>query len=93
MIRLQWKPVEPSALRVPGGRPVAVVLATVGLIATMIAIVLAFIPREEGVNATVAAARILGGTLAMRGTGVVFYVLARRRQTASSGAVFPRSRS
>jgi amino acid transporter len=93
MIRLQWKPVEPGVWRVPGGRPVAILLAVVGLISILIAIVLAFIPSEEGVNILAAAAKILGGTLAMLGTGVVFYVVARRRRTARSGAVFPRGGS
>jgi hypothetical protein len=47
MIRLQRDPVPQGAGRLPGGKPVAVVLASVGLIMTMLTIVLAIVPPND----------------------------------------------
>jgi len=52
MIVLQREPAGPDVMRVPGGKPVAVALASVGFFVTAVSIVLACIPPDEEPNKT-----------------------------------------
>jgi amino acid transporter len=79
MIKLQREPAGPEVIRVPGGAPVAKLLAVVGFITTAISIVLACIPAADEPNKALAVAKIVGlsGILLAIGAGV--YVAGRRR--------------
>ncbi|MGD0891879.1 MAG: APC family permease [Terracidiphilus sp.] len=75
MIRLQFHPAPAQARRVPGGKPVAIALASVGLLSTAITIVLSVIPSAEETNKPLAIAKVLGATAVLIGMGVALFVI------------------
>jgi glutamate:GABA antiporter len=79
MIRLQAFPAGPEAMRVPGGKPVAYVLATIGMVTTLVAIGLSCVPGPEEVNKTLALTKVLGLTAGLLAVGVVLYGVGRTR--------------
>ena len=80
MIKLQKQPTGPDVIRVPGGRPVAITLAVIGMLSTALTIVLSVIPEPEEVNKPLAIAKVLGSTAALIGAGVVVFVIAQHRK-------------
>lgn len=82
MIRLQREPFPEGAMRLPGGKPVAIVLASVGLVTTTLTILLAIVPPDEEPHKGMAVAKLLGSTLLLIGAGIVVFLSARwRRKT------------
>jgi len=79
MIRLQSRPAGPEVRRVPGGRPVAIALASVGFASTAITILLSVIPGADETNKPLAVAKVLGGTIVLVGAGVAVFLASRRR--------------
>ena len=79
VIRLQREPAGPDVMRIPGGRPVAIFMALVGLFATIISSVLACIPPGDEPNKVLAVAKLLGSSACLVGIGAVIYWLGRRR--------------
>lgn len=77
MIRLQSKPVEPGVRRVPGGKPVAVILASMGLASTLLTIVLSAVPAGDEPDKSLALAKVVGGTVALVGTGIAVFLYSR----------------
>lgn len=77
MIRMQSRPAPPEARRVPGGKPVAIALASIGLLSTAITIVLSVIPAGDEINKPLAVAKVLGGTAALVGLGVAVFLFSR----------------
>jgi hypothetical protein len=77
MIRLQGRRVSGDVRRVPGGKPVAVLLASLGLLSTATTIVLSVIPGAAETNKPLAVAKVLGGTMALVGVGVVVFIGSR----------------
>jgi amino acid transporter len=80
MIKLQREPAGPEVIRVPGGTPVAIVLATIGFSTTVISIGLAMLPADDEPNKPLAVVKILGLTAAMLVVGVGLYVIGQRRE-------------
>lgn len=83
MIVLQREPAGPEVMRVPGGRPVAILVAAVGFIVTAVSIVLACVPPDEEPDKMFAIVKVVGSSLVLVGIGAVVYLLGRRR--AGSG--------
>jgi amino acid transporter len=82
MIRLQRDPVPPGVTRLPGGKPAAVFIATVGLITTLLTIVLAVVPPDDEPHKALAIAKVIGSTLLLVGAGVVVFLSRKwRRRT------------
>jgi amino acid transporter len=79
MIRLQSKPVGSEVRRVPGGKPVAIALAGLGLVSTAATIVLSAIPAPDEPNKLLAVVKIVGGCVVLMGAGVVVFLLERRK--------------
>ena len=79
MIRLQREPTGPEVTRVPGGRPVATVVALVGLTTTTLTIVLSVIPQPDEPNKSLALLKIVGGTAALLLLGAGIYAAGKRR--------------
>ncbi len=79
-IRLQREPAGPEVLRVPGGRPVAIVLGVVGFVTTLITIVLSFFPAPDETNKPLAVAKLALVTAVTVGSGVLIYWMKRRRE-------------
>ena len=82
MIRLQREPAGPGVRRVPGGKPVAIALASIGLISTSATIVLCIIPGADETNKPLAVVKVLGGTLVLIGAGVAVFLAERRKARA-----------
>jgi amino acid transporter len=84
MITLQREPAGPDVIRVPGGRPVAIALASLGFAVTSISIVLACIPADEEPNKMLAVIKVVGASVALIAIGVMVYVAGRGRATRAS---------
>ena len=83
VIRLQKEPTGPDVMRIPGGKPVAIVLAILGLLTTIISSVLACIPPEEDPNKLLAVVKLIGSSALMVGIGAVIYWAGRRDNSSS----------
>ncbi len=86
MIRLQSRPAPPGVRRVPGGKPVAIALASLGLACTLVTIALSLVPSTDEPNKLLAVVKVVGGMLVLVGAGVVVFVGARlkaRREAKS----------
>jgi amino acid transporter len=79
MIKLQRVPAGPEVIRVPGGTPVAIALASIGFATTTISIGLAMLPANDEPNKPLAVIKIVGLTAAMIAVGVGLYVLGNRK--------------
>jgi glutamate:GABA antiporter len=79
MIRLQREPAEPGIIRVPGGKPVAISLAIVGMLTTTAVIVGSVMPDATEPNKALAVAKIIGLSAVVLGGGVALYLAGRRR--------------
>jgi glutamate:GABA antiporter len=79
MIKLQAAPCGPEVMRVPGGKPVAYVLATLGTLTTLLTIVLSCLPDPEESNQPLALIKVLGLTALLLGMGVFLYIVGRSR--------------
>ncbi len=77
MIRLQSRPAGPEVRRVPGGKPVAVALASIGLASTTLTIVLSVIPGADEPNKLLAVLKVVGGTIVLVGAGVAVFTVGR----------------
>jgi len=82
MIRLQREPVPPGVMRLPGGKPTAILLASVGLLTTLMTIVLAIIPPDDEPHKKLAIAKVIGSTFFLIGAGVAVF-LSRNRRTGT----------
>lgn len=87
MIVLQREPAGPDVMRVPGGKPVAILLATTGFIVTAVSIVLACIPPDEEPNKMLAVVKVVGASAVLVSMGAVVYMLGRGRAQAIAAIV------
>jgi glutamate:GABA antiporter len=81
MIKLQGEPAGLGVMRVPGGHPVAILLASVGFCVTAAAIVLALVPAEDEPNKALAVTKVAGLTALLVLGGAAVYLHGRRRRT------------
>ena len=82
MIRLQREPPPDGVMRVPGGRIVAIVLASTGLLTTLLTIILSVFPSQDEPHPVLAVIKLLGSAGLLIGAGaVVFYRGERRKHT------------
>jgi len=78
MIRLQSRPAPADAIRLPGGKRVAIPLACVGFFSTTAAIILAAFPGEHEYNPGVALFKIVAMTLVVLLAGMAVYLRGQR---------------
>ena len=81
MLLLQRKPAGPEVIRVPGGKPVAILLALIGLLSTIATIGLSVIPADDEPNKPLAIFKTVGLTALLIAVGMIVYALGKRRQT------------
>jgi amino acid transporter len=77
MIRLQSRPAGPQVRRVPGGKPVAVLLGMVGLASTAMTILLSAVPAPDEPNKPLALAKVVGGTVVLVAAGLAVFLFSR----------------
>jgi glutamate:GABA antiporter len=85
VIRLQREPAHPGVIRIPGGKPVAIVVALIGLLTTAVSSILACIPPADEPDKVLAVVKLLGSSAALVLTGAVVYWLGRRRVVVRDG--------
>jgi amino acid transporter len=79
MYKLQNETAGPDVIRVPGGTPVARLVAIVGFLTTIMTIVLSLIPQPDEPNKLLAVIKIVGGSGLMVLIGAWIYIAGRRR--------------
>ena len=80
MIRAQWLPAGPEVKRVPGGRPVAVLLGVMGFTTVTVSIGLACLPPPNDPDPRLAVIKVVGSSLTMVAVGVGLYFVGRARR-------------
>ena len=83
MIRLQREPAGPDVMRVPGGKPMAILCGGLGFVTSMIAIVLAAIPPDGEANPGRFVLKVVGLSVLLVAAGAGTYALgsAKKRRT------------
>lgn len=82
MIRLQSQAAGPEVRRVPGGKPVAIALAVMGLTSTFITIALSAFPASDEPDKALTVTKVVGGTAVMIGMGAAVFVAEKHRTRA-----------
>jgi amino acid transporter len=79
MFKLQREPAGPDVIRVPGGKPVARLVALVGLATTTVTIAISLLPPPDEPNKVLAVVKIVGltGLLVLMG-GAIYWAGKRR---------------
>jgi amino acid transporter len=86
LIVLQREPAGPEVIRVPGGRPVAVLMGSVGILTTGVSMILALLPPPDTDRPALAVAKVLGGTLLLVAVGVGLFLRGRGRIAGARSA-------
>lgn len=84
MIKLQREPVGADVIRVPGGKPVALLVAVVGLATTTFTIILSMIPQPDEANKPLAVLKVVGGTAVLVLIGAWIYWAGKRRAASTA---------
>jgi amino acid transporter len=84
VIKLQREPAGPEVIRAPGGRPVSILFACIGLVTTAAGIVLAAFPAGDEANKPLAVLKIVGLTAVMLGIGWLIHLLGSRRKAQTN---------
>jgi len=79
MIKLQRRSAGAEVRRVPGGRPTAIFLASLGLMSTGLTIVLSAFPAGDDPDKPLAVVKVLGGTAVLVGLGIAVFLVERRK--------------
>ena len=78
MFRLQREPAGPEVIRVPGGKPTALLLSIVGFTTAFLTIALSFVPSPGEMNPTLAVVKVTGGTVVLLAIGALLYWAGKR---------------
>jgi amino acid transporter len=79
MFRLQGEVPSPDVIRVPGGKPMARLLAVVGFATSLLTIVLSLFPAPGESNPELAVLKVVGGTVGLISIGAALYWFGKRR--------------
>ncbi len=79
LIKLQREPIEPGVVRIPGGKPAAILLAIVGMLTTTAVIVASVIPDASEPNKALAIGKIVALSVVLLGGGILLYWYGRTR--------------
>ena len=79
MIKLQREPAGPEVIRVPGGKPIAKLVALVGMATTVFTILVSVIPQPDEINKPLAVLKVVGGSLLLLLIGAGIYWMGKRK--------------
>ena len=79
LIKLQREPAGLEVIRVPGGKPVATLIAITGLLTTTLTIVLSLLPQPDETNKPLAVAKVVGGSIVLLLIGAGIFWLGKQR--------------
>jgi len=80
MFKVQWQEAGLEVTRVPGRKPVALLLSSVGFATTLLTIGLSLVPPPESANKVLATVKVVGLTAVLLGTGVFLYYVRRNQR-------------
>ncbi|MEQ1473610.1 MAG: APC family permease, partial [Candidatus Acidiferrum sp.] len=80
LIRLQKEPADAQVIRVPGGKPGAILLATTGFITAFFAILLSLIPAPEEPHKVWVILKVVGSASILIGLGAAVYWVGKSKQ-------------
>jgi glutamate:GABA antiporter len=83
MIRLQREPAPAGTVRVPGGRPTAMVLGSLGFATSAFATVISLVPPTDEPHKFAFTLKILVSVIGLTGLGAFIFFLGRRRAAKS----------
>ena len=86
MFKLQSEPAGPDVIRVPGGKPVARLVAIIGFITTSITIAISLLPPPDEPNKLLAVIKIIGLSGLLVLVGVAIFYRPRIRNIFTSSA-------
>ena len=87
MFRSQWEEAELGTFRIPGRKPVAILLASVGFITTLLTIALSLVPPPEEPNKVLATVKVVGLTVILLAAGGFLYGAAKWKKRAQADSV------
>jgi amino acid transporter len=79
LIRLQREPTGPETMRIPGGKPAAIALGTLGFTTTLITILASVMPAADEPHKLLAIAKIVGLTALLLAIGVLMFEFGKHR--------------
>ncbi|HEX4487134.1 MAG TPA: APC family permease [Terriglobales bacterium] len=79
MFRLQWENAGVDVIRVPGRKPVALLVSCLGFATTLLTIGLSLVPAPEEPNKILAAAKVVGLTAVLLAGGAILYYRAKSK--------------
>ena len=79
MIRMQRHPAGAGVIRVPGGKWVAIPLASIGFLSTLFTIVLSVFPSANEVHPMLSIFKVVGLTLLLLGAGILLFITSKKR--------------
>ncbi len=82
MFRSQWEEAEADVFRVPGRKPVAIFLACMGFVTTLLTIALSLVPPDEEPNKVLATVKVVGLTAILLAVGTLLYWVAKGKKRA-----------
>jgi len=89
LVRAQQDLPGPGVVRVPGGKPAAILLATIGFITTTSAILLSLIPSPEEPHKFLVITKVLGSASLLIGIGLVIYWIGKSKRGPAQEAAAP----
>jgi amino acid transporter len=84
MFKLQREPAGPDVIRVPGGKPIARLVAVVGFLTTTLTIGLSVLPQADEPNKLLAVIKIVGLSGLLVAIGAWIYWAGKKRATRTS---------
>jgi len=89
MFKLQSEPAAPGVIRVPGGKPVARLVALVGLATTILTIGISLLPPPDEPNKPLAVLKIVGlsGLLVLMGVAIFYGPKIRQKFAGSANMI------
>ena len=79
MFKLQNEPAGVEVIRVPGGKPVAKLIAVIGFITTTLTIILSSVPQPDDPNKPLAVLKVVGGSIFLLAIGGWIYRSGKNR--------------
>ena len=83
LVRVQGEPAGAEVILVPGGKPAAIFIATVGFCTTTFAILLSLIPSPEEPHKILVIVKVLGAASVLIGLGMVVYWVGKSKRRSA----------
>jgi len=79
LFKLQDEPASPEVIRIPGGKPMARLVAVVGFLMTTFTIIFSCVPQPDEANKPLAVLKIVGGSLVLLAIGAWLFRAGKKK--------------